>query len=151
MTLYCRILVSTFLLPVWAMASPADRLDVIYKIPAWIDQTKRVCPWKSKAGQGYLRFIRTEELGQHGVYLQWIRKGIAGTPAKAVSTLWVEELESDFQVHIAMPSVTLENRQCVLTSMAEDITTERRYQMIFIIKGPGEYQLQVTRLYDGSL
>lgn len=123
----------------------------VYKMPVWIDQVQRVCPWKSDAGEGYIRVVRTNVKGPHGIYLQWIRKGIAGSETQAISTVRVEELEGQYQVHLQMPQPQLSPDACHLTAMAESIITDRRYKMELVVKGPGEYQLLVTSLLQGGL
>jgi len=128
-----------------------EELEAIYKLPVWMDQVKRVCPWKSPSGEGYIRVIRTEAAGRHQLYLQWIRKGIAGSPTQPISTIQVEELAKELAVKIQMPKATLEPGYCQLTARAENISTERRYDMLMILKGPGKYELQTTMLYNGNL
>jgi hypothetical protein len=128
-----------------------DPLVDVYKLPVWIDGVTRVCPWKSAAGQGYVRLIRTDRNSHHGLYLQWIRKGIAGATTQATSTILVEELESDYLVRMEMPQAQLEPNACRLSALAESITTERRYQFDFVVKGPGDYTLSVTHLLEGGL
>lgn len=128
-----------------------DPLAEIYKLPVWIDQVSRVCPWKSTAGEGYIRLIRTDLNSHHGLYLQWIRKGIAGSPTQATSTLQVEELENQYHVRLQMPSAELKPDACHLTALGESISSERRYRFDFILKGPGDYRLNVTHLLEGGL
>lgn len=123
----------------------------VYKMPVWIDQVQRVCPWKSEAGEGYIRVVRTNFKGPHGIYLQWIRKGIAGSETQAISTVRIKELEEQYQVHLQMPQPELSSAACHLTALAESIITDRRYQMEFIVKGPGDYQLLVTSMLQGGL
>lgn len=132
-------------------AESNEELKTVYKLPIWIDQVKRVCPWKSQDGEGYIRILRTETGGRHQLYLQWIRKGIAGSPTQAISTVQVEELAKDLAVKIEMPAAHLDPGQCRLTARAENITTERRYDMVILAKGPGKYELQTTMLYNGNL
>ncbi len=128
-----------------------DPLAEIYKLPVWIDQVSRVCPWKSTAGAGYIRLIRTDRNSHHGLYIQWVRKGIAGAPTQATSTVQVEELEQRYQVRLTMPQAQLQPDSCHLTALAEAISNERRYQLDFILKGPGDYKLEVTHLLEGGL
>lgn len=123
----------------------------VYKMPVWIDQVQRVCPWKSDAGEGYVRVVRTNIKSSHGIYLQWIRKGIAGAETRAISTVRVDELENQYQVHVQMPQAKISRNACHLTALAESVITDRRYKMEFIIAGPGEYQLLVTRMLQGGL
>ncbi len=123
----------------------------VYKMPVWVDQVQSVCPWKSDAGEGYIRIIRTNMKGLHGIYLQWIRKGIAGSETQAISTVLVEELEGQYQVHLQMPSPQLRADACHLTALAESIITDRRYKMEFVVKGPGDYRLLVTSMLQGGL
>ena len=129
----------------------ATPLKDVYKLPVWVDQVQRVCPWKSKAGSGYVRMIRTEVDGRHGLFLQWVRKGIAGAPTQPTSTVLVEELTHEFPVRLEMPKAKLLPNSCQLSATAENINTERRYMMTFTLKGPGSYDMQVTRLYEGGL
>lgn len=150
MPLYFSFLFSLIIaFPVFA--NNATPLKDVYKLPVWIDQVQRVCPWKSKAGSGYIRVIRTETEGRHGLFLQWIRKGIAGAPTQSTSTILVEELTHEFPVRLEMPKASLLPDSCQLSSTAENINTERRYMMNFTLRGPGSYDLQVTRLYEGGL
>lgn len=122
----------------------------VYKMPVWIDQVQRVCPWKSEAGEGYIRVVRTNFNGPHGIYLQWIRKGIAGSETQAISTVLVKELEEQYQVRLQMPQPELSSEACHLTALAESIITDRRYKMEFIVKGAGNYQLLVTSMLQGG-
>lgn len=138
-----------FCLPV--AGSDDTELATIYKLPVWLDQTQRVCPWKSRAGEGYIRLIRTETDGRHQLYLQWIRKGIAGTPTQAISTVLVEELAGDLAVRFEMPDADVHPGRCQMMARAEDILTERRYDLLLTLTGPGDYQLEVTMLYSGDL
>lgn len=128
-----------------------EELTTIYKLPVWMDQVKRVCPWKSASGEGYIRVIRTETAGRHQLYLQWIRKGIAGSPTQPISTIQVEELAGELAVRIEMPEASLEPGFCQLVARAENISTERRYNISLVVKGPGKYDLQTTMLYNGNL
>lgn len=161
--------VITVLLLFWPMAAAVKAADVtanaesaaeegetwpfagVYKMPVWIDQVQRVCPWKSDAGEGYIRVVRTNFKGPHGIYLQWIRKGIAGSETQAISTVRVKELEEQYQVRLQMPQPELSSAACHLTALAESIITDRRYKMEFIVKGPGDYQLLVTSMLQGGL
>ncbi|WP_430462119.1 hypothetical protein ACQUQU_04835 [Thalassolituus sp. LLYu03] len=128
-----------------------DPLTDVYKLPVWIDGLERVCPWKSSAGEGYIRVVRTDMNSHHGLYLQWVRKGIAGAPTQATSTVLVEELEKQYQVRLQMPSARLSSDACHLGMLGESITTERRYQFELVLKGPGNYTLNVTHLLEGGL
>ena len=128
-----------------------DPLAEVYKMPVWVDAVARVCPWKSAAGEGYIRIIRTDMNSRHGLYLQWVRKGIAGAPTQATSTMLVKELEQQYQVRLQMPEQHLSSDACHLTSLAESISTERRYQFELILKGPGDYTLKATQMLEGGL
>lgn len=123
----------------------------VYKLPAWVDQVQRVCPWRSQAGEGYIRVMRTEYEGRHGLYLQWIRKGIAGSPTQATSTVLVKELDQDYHVKLMMPEAKLSKNTCELTALGESMLNERRYQFHFTLKGPGDYQFRATHLLEGGL
>jgi len=126
-------------------------LTQVYKLPVWINGVTRVCPWRSNAGQGYIRVIRGDTLAGHSLYLQWVRKGIAEAPTQATSTVEVEELRDDYQVRIEMPVAKLGPHSCSLSAVGEDITSERRYRFDFTLKGPGNYRLEVTHLLEGGL
>ena len=87
-------------------ADSKEALSEAYVMPVWVDAVTQVCPWKSEDAEGYIRLIRKQnEDGSHGLFVQWLRKGIAGAPTAAVSTLAVEPLEHDYLVRIEMPSV----------------------------------------------
>lgn len=134
-----------------AAAQNKTELQTIYKLPVWLDQINRVCPWKSQAGEGYIRVIRTQSGGRHQLYLQWIRKGIAGAATQPVSTVMVKELSGELAVKIEMPTAQLKPTHCQLTARAENILTERRYNINMTLTRPGHYGLQITPLYDGDL
>ncbi|MAD46809.1 MAG: hypothetical protein CMI02_10060 [Oceanospirillaceae bacterium] len=145
-----------WMLMLLVIARPAGAADdklmtQIYKLPVEINAVSRVCPWRSKAGQGYIRLIRTDALTGHRLYLQWVRRGIAGAPTQATSTVPVQELEEDYEVRIEMPAATLGPHACKLSAIGEDITSERRYRFDFTLKGPGDYKLGVTHLLEGGL
>lgn len=148
-----RTVLLSMLLSVNAMAQPGDeQLKALYKLPVWIAESQRVCPWKTEAAEGYVRIIRTEQLGQHRLFLQWIRKGIAGGPTEAVSTVAVSQLESQFQVRTQLPKPKKPG-SCELYALAEDIHSERRYEMFYQLSQsqPGHYQLDVVhKLRTGS-
>lgn len=128
-----------------------EQLAAIYKLPVWLDQAQRVCPWKSREGEGYIRVIRTETDGRHQLYLQWIRKGMAGTPTQAISTIQVEELAQDIAFRVEMPKAALHPGHCKMSARAEDVLTERRYDLLFTLTAAGEYLLEMTILYRGNL
>ncbi|MAK90149.1 MAG: hypothetical protein CMI13_02785 [Oleibacter sp.] len=147
-------LVSPALMAQTSVSAPAedDKLAKdIYKLPVAINAVSRVCPWRSNAGQGYIRLIRTDALAGHHLYLQWIRRGIAGSPTQATSTVAVKELMSDYEVKFDMPQARLGQDACMLSAIGEDVTSERRYRFDFVLKGPGDYKLGVTHLLEGGL
>ena len=121
-------------------------------MPVWVDAVTEVCPWKSPSAEGYIRLIRREhDDGSHGLYVQWIRKGIAGEPAEAVSTLAVEELDQQLMLRLEMPQPTLARDACRLKSFGEDMVNERRYELDMLVRGPGELQVNITRKLDGGV
>lgn len=126
-------------------------LTTLYALPAWVAEVERVCPWRIDGAEGYVRVIRTEQYGIHGLYLQWIRKGIASGPTEAISTIAVEELREQYQVRVQMPKAQLNTHHCTLETMAEDIHNERRYRLIFELTTPGQYTLAITHLFMGNL
>ncbi|GGY32821.1 hypothetical protein GCM10011297_02210 [Bacterioplanes sanyensis] len=136
--------VSAMANPCWA-AKGDEQLKAIYKLPVWVAETQRVCPWRADGGEGYVRVIRTSAQGQHRLFFQWIRKGIAGGPTEAISTVAVEELEQQYQVRSQLPE-PLKPGGCELQAMAEDIHSERRYLMQYELSQdkPGHYHLDVT-------
>ncbi|AHK17523.1 hypothetical protein [Thalassolituus oleivorans] len=130
--------------------APTD-ITESYVMPVWVDQVQRVCPWRSNAGEGYIRLIRSEHDGRHGIILQWIRKGIAGAPTQAISTIAVTELDTTYQVRVKMPEPELSDYACYLTAMGEDMMTEQRYKFDWILKGPGEYEFHATHMLNGGM
>jgi len=130
--------------------APTD-ITESYVMPVWVDQVQRVCPWRSNAGEGYIRLIRSEHDGRHGIILQWIRKGIAGAPTQAISTIAVTELDTTYQVRVKMPEPELSEYACYLTAMGEDMMTEQRYKFDWILKGPGEYEFHATHMLNGGM
>lgn len=124
----------------------------IYQMPVWIDAVRRVCPWRSADAEGDIRLIRKlNDDGSHGFFVQWLRKGLLGAPTEAVSTLAVEELSTDYLVRIEMPKPQLSRDACLLKAIAEDMMNERRYEFTLILKGPGDMQVQVTRMLGGGV
>jgi len=135
-----------------AARSGAGPLEEAYKLPVWVDAVTEVCPWKSSAAEGYIRLIRQEHSdGSHGLFVQWIRKGIAGQPTQAVSTLAVEQLESEYLVRLEMPESMLARDACRLKARAEDMVNERRYEFDLLLHGPGEMQVNITRMLGGGV
>ncbi|ASP40300.1 hypothetical protein CHH28_17165 [Bacterioplanes sanyensis] len=128
-----------------------EQLRHIYKMPVWIAESQRVCPWKTEAAEGYVRLVRTEQSGQHRLFLQWIRKGIAGGPTEPISTVVVKQLEQQYQVRTQLPNA-VQPGSCELLALAEDIHNERRYEMRYFLSAdkPGHYQLDVTHKLRGG-
>lgn len=150
------LLVSTFILSFFSYFARAetlvDALAETYQMPVWVDAVIEVCPWKSESAEGYIRLIRREhDDGHHGLYVQWIRKGIAGAATEAVSTLAVEALENEYTVRIELPQAVLGRDACRLKARAEDMINERRYEFDILLRGPGELMLNVTRKMDGGV
>jgi hypothetical protein len=130
----------------------ADALPDAYQLPIWVDAVVKVCPWKSESAEGYIRLIRREhDDGHHSLFVQWIRKGIAGADTAPVSTLAVEELESQYMVRMELPTAVLGRDACRLIARAEDMVDERRYEFDFLLRGPGELTVNVTRKMDGGV
>ncbi|WP_369857579.1 hypothetical protein [Candidatus Thalassolituus haligoni] len=123
----------------------------IYRLPVMIDTVVSVCPWKSASGSGYVRVIRTRGPTGHGLYLQWIRFGVAGSEAEVISTRSIEELATEFDVAVEMPVAQLEKDHCLLQSQAEDSVNGRRYRLDIRVGAPGDYQFAVTRHLSGGL
>jgi len=117
----------------------------VYKLPAWIDAVISTCRWKTEGGSGYVRVIRTHETFGHGLYLQWMRFGLAGEPPLGVATVQVEELWRDIAVRFEMPTTEFRKDHCLLQSMAESTLSEQRMKLALKVRGPGDYELGVTR------
>ena len=133
-------------------ADSKEALSEAYVMPVWVDAVTQVCPWKSEDAEGYIRLIRKQnEDGSHGLFVQWLRKGIAGAPTAAVSTLAVEPLEHDYLVRIEMPPPTLARDACRLKALAEDMMNERRYEFDLLLRGPGDMQVNVKRMLGGGV
>jgi hypothetical protein len=149
----CRaVLVALTFQLISVVAARADALPEVYQLPVWVDAVVKVCPWKSESAEGYIRLIRREhDDGHHGLYVQWIREGIAGAPTEAVSTLAVEELDSEYMVRMELPTAVLGRDACRLKARAEDMVNERRYEFDFLLRGPGELTVNVTRKMDGGV
>lgn len=145
------VLLLTLVAPGGLTIAEEDPMTDVYKMPVWIDGVSRVCPWKSAAGEGYIRVVRTDLNSHHGLFLQWVRKGIAGTPTQPTSTIEVEELNNEYQVRMQMPEASLSPDACHLKALAESVSSERRYEFELVLKGPGQYALNVTRLLEGGL
>ena len=122
-----------------------EQFQQVYQLPVWIDSVVSTCNWKTEGGSGFVRVIRTTESFGHGLYLQWVRYGIAGGEAKAVSTVVVEELWQDLSVRFEMPTAEFGKGYCQLNSMAESTSSELRYELILKVGAPGKYQLDVVR------
>lgn len=152
MKLILTLLSLCLILPASADGLTPQELTDAYRMPVWVDAVTEVCPWKSLSAEGYIRLIRREhDDGSHGLFVQWIRKGVAGEPAEAVSTLAVEELERALMVRIDMPVTELGRDACRLRSFAHDMINERRYVLDLLVRGPGELQVNVTRMLDGDV
>ena len=118
-----------------------DALSEAYVMPVWVDAVTQVCPWKSEDAEGYIRLIRKKnDDGSHGLFVQWLRKGIA-----------VEPLEKDYLARIEMPQPTLARDACRLKAMAEDMMNERRYEFDLLLRGPGDMQVNITRMLGGGV
>lgn len=135
----------------WSMAAEPDYADV-YKLPAWIERVAPMCPWKSATEEGYVRVIRTDFHGRHQLFLQWVKKADVGTEnaAEILSTRAVEELETTYSVRVEMPRAHLNPTSCELQAEAEALNIKQRYRMNIVLREPGNYLLQVTRLLDGG-
>lgn len=130
----------------------AEALTDAYQMPVWVDAVTEVCPWKSESAEGYIRLIRREhDDGSHGLFVQWIRQGLVGAPAEAVSTLAVEALENEYMVRLELPIATLGRDACRLKARAEDRVNERRYEFDFLLRGPGDMTVNVTRKMGGGV
>lgn len=148
---FSRIVLGISLL-ISAAVCRAEALSDAYQLPIWVDAVVKVCPWKSESAEGYIRLIRREhDDGRHGLFVQWIRQGIAGAPTAAVSTLAIEELERDYMVRMELPSVVLGRDACRLQARAEDMINERRYEFDFLLRGPGDLTVNVTRKMAGGV
>lgn len=141
--------------PVQPDEKPKDTADAglmaIYKMPAYVQQVVKVCPWRSNSGQGAIRLTQTEQQGAHKLYVQWLREGLAGTETRAVSTIAIEEINNDSYYRFNMPHAELMPGACKLSTEMEDLRTQRRFRLNLFLEGPGKYQYQLTRLLDGDL
>lgn len=126
-------------------------LEAVYKLPAIVSDVSQVCPWRSKSGKGVIRLARTEQKGAHQLYVQWVREGLAGTETQAISTIPINELNKHGPYRFKMPSGKLQQNACRLVTEMENLKNKRRFRVTLYLKGPGDYDYQVTSLLDGDL
>ncbi|WP_221798252.1 hypothetical protein [Oceanobacter mangrovi] len=127
-------------------SAPSDgHYQDIYQLPVWIEAAASYCRWKSAGGSGYVRVIQTREAPGQGMYLQWIRHGIAGGADEAVSTLAITELTGKQALQYQMPTETLGRGQCTLNALAQGVEDGRRYDIELVLKAPGDYQYRLVK------
>ncbi len=131
------------------LADPA--FSAVYKMPADIEWADSLCPWKSATETGYLRLVRSRDDDRHRLLVQWIRKSMNEQPDEAVSTRVIDELDQLYRVRLQPPQAQLHPDHCELNMVAEDVDSERRYQLQLRLKGPGEYRLMVIEKLPGDL
>lgn len=130
------------------LADPA--FDAVYKMPMEIEWVDSLCPWKSATETGYLRLVRSRDDNRHRLLVQWLRKRTEDAPGEVVSTRFIEELDQQYALRLQTPQVQLHPDHCELTMAAEDVDSERRYQLQLRLKGPGEYRLVVIEKLPGD-
>jgi hypothetical protein len=54
-------------------------------------------------------------------------------------------------VRMELPIAVLGRDACRLKARAEDMVNERRYEFDFLLRGPGELTVNVTRKMDGGV
>ncbi len=127
------------------------RLKEFYKMSPTIQQVRQICPWRSSTTQGTIRLMKIEEGGAHRLYVQWLRKGIAGTAEAPLSTIGIEEINVDHYYRFELPEGRLMAGACSVETIMEDIVDERRFRLTLYLMGPGKYEVHLTRLLDGGI
>jgi len=127
------------------------RLKEFYKMSPSIQQVRQICPWRSATTEGTIRLMKIEVGGAHHLYVQWLRKGIAGTAEAPLSTIGIEEINVDHYYRFELPKGRLMAGACSVETIMEDIIDERRFRLTLYLMGPGKYEVHLTRLLDGGI
>jgi len=137
------------------MATHVSAEDVyikeMYKMSPNILQVRQICPWRSATTKGTIRLMQTEDKGAHRLYVQWLREGIAGTSQAPLSTIGVEEINTDKYFRFNLPEGRLMAGACSVETIMENIIDERRFRLTLYLMGPGEYEVHMTELLDGGI
>jgi len=123
----------------------------MYKMSPNILQVRQICPWRSATTKGTIRLMQTEDKGAHRLYVQWLREGIAGTSQAPLSTIGVEEINTDKYFRFNLPEGRLMAGACSVETIMENIIDERRFRLTLYLMGPGEYEVHMTELLDGGI
>lgn len=126
-------------------------LQTLYKMPTNVVALKQVCPWKSSSAKGTIRLMQVKEQGADRLYVQWLRQGIAGAKADAISTIAIKELNGKQYYRFELPDGKVLKGACSIDTIIENVIDERRFQMTLYLMAPGEYEYHVTRFMDGEL
>lgn len=127
------------------------QIKELYKMSPNIQQVRQICPWRSATTKGTIRLMQTEDKGAHRLYVQWLREGIAGTPAAPLSTISIEEINDNHYYRFDLPDGRLMAGACSIETIMEDIVDERRFRLTLYLSGPGKYEIHMTRLLDGGI
>jgi hypothetical protein len=133
------------------VAAEDMQIKELYKMSPNIQQVRQICPWRSATTKGTIRLMQTEDKGAHRLYVQWLREGIAGTPAAPLSTISIEEINDDHYYRFDLPDGRLMAGACSIETIMEDIVDERRFRLTLYLSGPGKYEIHMTRLLDGGI
>lgn len=146
-------LLAVLLVSTAATRAVAEDLQIkeFYKMSPNIQHVRQICPWRSATSSGTIRLMQTEEKGAHRLYVQWLRKGIAGTPAAPLSTISIEEINDDHYFRFDLPDGRLMAGACSVETIMEDMVDERRFRLTLYLSGPGKYEIHLTQLLDGGL
>jgi hypothetical protein len=123
----------------------------MYKMSPNILQIRQICPWRSATTKGTIRLMQIEEGGAHRLYVQWLREGIAGTAEAPLSTIGIEEVNTDKYFRFDLPDGRLMAGACSVETIMEDIVDESRFRLTLYLMGTGEYEVHITRLLDGGI
>ena len=126
------------------MAKNSDKMS-----PA-VESIKQVCPWRSANAQGVIRLMKVDEKGAHKLYVQWLRKGIAGTADLPMSTVAVSEINDHNYYRFNLPEGRLLSGACSIDTIMEDIVNERRFRLTVHLMGPGDYKAHISSLLDAT-
>lgn len=133
------------------VAAEDMQIKELYKMSPNIQQVRQICPWRSATTKGTIRLMQTEDKGAHRLYVQWLREGIAGTPAAPLSTISIEEINDNHYYRFDLPDGRLMAGACSIETIMEDIVDERRFRLTLYLSGPGKYEIHKTRLLDGGI
>jgi hypothetical protein len=147
------MILALFLSATLATHAVADdvRLKEFYKMSPNIQHIRQICPWRSATTEGTIRLMQVEAEGAHRLYVQWLRKGIAGTAHAPLSTIGIEEINVDHYFRFDLPEGRLMAGACSVETIMEDIVDERRFRLTLYLMGPGKYEVHMTRLLDGGI